>query len=92
MNIIEIWQPKYKTNSVLIAKYKTTDEPIYIRFTKAPHLKDMLFVVDGKYVKKCPIVNNGKISCYDVPMDALQRVNNENITKEIERISDEICS
>lgn len=69
---IEIWQPRYSTNSVLIAQYKV--EPCnYITFTKAKHLQGMTFYIDGDNVRSCPLVTNGRIKCYDVPFDLLQR-------------------
>ena len=73
MNKIEIWQPKYKTDSVLIATYKVAPENTII-FTKAKHLEGKEYSISGADIRQFPVVNNGKISCYDVPMSALTLV------------------
>lgn len=74
--MIEIWQPKYSTNSVLIATYKVTRGKNRIKFTKAKYLQGKVFEVDGKEVMECPVITNGRISCYDVPMSALILIEN----------------
>lgn len=70
LNLIEIWQPRYRDRVVLIAKYKvgTGNE---IRFTKAKHLLEKHFYITGEDIKKCPLETNGTISCYAVPLDDL---------------------
>lgn len=73
MSRIEIWQPKYKTDSVLIATYKVSAENI-ITFTKAKHLEGKEYQISGDKIRSCPVVNNGKIACYDVPMSELTLV------------------
>lgn len=66
---IKIWEPKYSTKSVLIDKRKVgvSNE---IVFTKAPHLAGMTFTMSGYKMATYPLKSNGKIICYDVPMDA----------------------
>lgn len=71
-NIIEIWQPKYKTDSVLIATYKVESENTII-FTKAKHLEGMRFHITGEKIRECPVTTNGRITCYDVPMKYLDK-------------------
>lgn len=71
-NIIEIWAPRYKDNKVLIATYKVASENTII-FTQAKHLEGMRFHCTGEKIKECPIESNGKIGCYAVPMDYLDR-------------------
>ena len=69
-NVIEIWQPRYKDRTCLIAKYKvgTLNK---ITFTKAKHLQGMEFELTGAEIAKHPIEDNGKIACYVVPMDII---------------------
>lgn len=64
---IEIWQPRWKDRSVLIATYKVSDGKNYVRFTKTPSLQG-IFSCDGKKIKSCPIQKNGKIDVYAVPL------------------------
>ena len=45
-NVIEIWQPKYMTDTCLIAAYKVKEDNI-IKFTKAKHLEGMKFKISG---------------------------------------------
>lgn len=73
MQNIEIWQPRYKDNKVLIAKYKIGADNL-ITFTKAKHLKGMRFRISGQDIQKYPITDNGKIACYEVPFDVLEKI------------------
>lgn len=72
--VIEIWQPRYKDNVVLIATYKVMDGNNFIRFTKAKHLAGSLFVVHSSVIRSCPKDTNGKIACFAVPLDMLEKV------------------
>ncbi len=72
--MIEIWMPRYKDRTVLIAKYKVAHGANLIKFTKAKHLLGKVFSVKGEDVFKCPVQSNGRISCYVVPMDLLQLI------------------
>ena len=74
LDVIDIWQPKYKTHSVLIATYKVKPGINYVAFSKANHLANMVYKVDSKVIKQSPITTNGKIEVYDVPFDRLTRV------------------
>lgn len=76
-NIIEIWEPRYKDNVCLIAKYKVQPGTNFIIFTKAKHLDGLIFKVDSDVILNSPVDSNGKISCFAVPMDALERVEDE---------------
>lgn len=69
--MIEIWQPRYKDNTVLIATYKVNAGLNKIRFTRARHLAGKIFSVMGADIFKCPKQSNGRITCYVVPMDML---------------------
>lgn len=72
--MIEIWTPRYHDNTVLIATYRVKNGENQIRFTKANHLKDMVFKANGEDIRKCPVDTNGKIECYAVPMGMLERI------------------
>lgn len=80
-NVIDIWNPKYKTDSVLIATYKVAEENTII-FTKAKHLEGKEYNISGDDIRQFPIVTNGKISCYDVPMSALTLTKDNKAEKE----------
>lgn len=72
--MIAIWQPRYKDNAVLIATYKVTNGDNEIVFTKAKHLLGMKFKCNSDVIRNCPIESNGKINCFAVPMDKLERI------------------
>ena len=78
-NRIEIWSPRYKDAKdlgsyvVLIAKYKVADNNI-IWFSKAKHLADAEYYISGATVRQFPIDSNGKIDCYAVPLNDMERV------------------
>ena len=73
--MIDIWQPRYSTNSVLVAVYRVVSGENQVRFTKAKHLNGMIFKFDGNAVReKCPIESNGKVACYSIPMEMLERI------------------
>jgi hypothetical protein len=67
----EIWQPRYKDNTVLLACHKV-GEHNKVTFTKAKHLGTDPYYVSGKVVKKYKKEDNGKIAVYSVPMDELE--------------------
>ena len=72
--MIEIWQPRYKDRTVLIAKYKVCRGVNLIKFTKAKHLLGKVFSARSEDICKCPVQSNGRITCYVVPMDMLQLI------------------
>ena len=75
MRVIEIWQPRYHDGVVLIACHKVTDGWNYLRFTKAPSLKGVLYQFNGTSVRDlCEVQSNGKILCFVVPMSMLMEV------------------
>lgn len=74
--MIEIWQPKYSTNSVLFAKNKVREENTII-FTKTKSLEGKKFKISGWTIMKYPLVSNGRIMCYEVPMSELAEVGHE---------------
>lgn len=72
---LEIWSPKYKTNTVLLAKYKVAKSTpqIIIEFVKAKHLIGQRYAITRNEAVSYPVITNGKTECYNVPMDALER-------------------
>lgn len=77
--MIEIWQPRYHDNKVLIATYKVKSGQNLIVFTKAKYLQGKIFSCNGSIIKSCPIETNGKISCYAVPMEKLELESEEQV-------------
>lgn len=72
--MIEIWEPKYSTQSVLVAAYKLKPGVNQIIFTKANHLQGAIFEITQDEAVKYPMRSNGKIKCYDIPLDKFKRV------------------
>lgn len=67
--LIDIWQPKWKNRTVLIAKHKVGLHN-KILFSRTPSMPGEYYV-SGETVKKHNITNNGKIDCYEVPLSEL---------------------
>jgi hypothetical protein len=68
--MIEIWQPRWKDRMVLIAKHKVRKENAIV-FTKTKSLKDKVFFIDRDEIRDFPLGTNGKIDCYEVPLDVI---------------------
>lgn len=73
--VIEIWQPRWKDRVVLIAKYKVGTHNEII-FTKTPSLEGS-FYISGVNASKYPIETNGKLACYAIPLDDLEKLERE---------------
>lgn len=71
LNVIEIWQPRYKDRVVLVAKYKVKQQNKVV-FTKAKHLAGKEYYLSGADVAKYPIDTNGTLDCYAIPLDDLE--------------------
>lgn len=74
---IEIWQPRWKDRTVLIAKFKVGvhNEIVFTGGMKKqvpPSLKDKKFYMSGKQIQSYPLGTNTKIPCYEVPLDELE--------------------
>jgi len=80
MNVIEIWQPRYKDNTVLIATYKVKQGYNYVRFTKAKHLEGMLFRFHSTDINTNNVQRNGKALMYILPFDKLENITEEETT------------
>lgn len=66
-----IWQPKFKTGEVLVARLDVRPGKNYIYFVADRNHPD-LYSYDGDKVKKeGKLCSNGKIICYAFPLDWL---------------------
>lgn len=73
MNRIEIWAPKFSTQSVLVDVRKVkADNVIY--FTKAKHLEGKEYYLSGNVAESCGVISNGRIKVFDVPMGKLELI------------------
>lgn len=70
---IEIWQPRFKDRTVLIACKKVREGINLIKFTKTPSMTGV-YSVDSDVIRACEVQSNGKIDCYVVPLYELQEV------------------
>lgn len=71
--MIEIWQPRWKDRTVLIACSKVREGINLIRFTKTPSMTGV-YQVDSDVIKQCEVQSNGKIKCFVVPLYELVEV------------------
>ena len=71
LNLLKIWQPRYKDHAVLIATYKVKEHNKIV-FERAKHLEGREFYMSGKNIRSYPKDTNGKISVYVVPLDDLE--------------------
>lgn len=92
---IELWYPLYRTKThdhkdwvALLAQYKVAQASNVIRivFTKANHLKGYEGYIKRSDVMSCPLDTNGKIPCYAVSMDKLERNETSEILETIKEI------
>lgn len=72
VNAIDIWQPRWKDRTVLIAKFKVATHNS-ITFSKTKTMPGEYYL-SGEEIRKHPINNNGKLDCYVVPMDKLEKL------------------
>lgn len=66
---IDIWQPRWKDRVVLIARHKVGYHT-YITFSKTPSMPGTYYI-SGDDIRACPVGTNGKVACYEVPIDKL---------------------
>lgn len=78
MNLIEIWQPRWRDRTVLLATYKVANDNKIV-FTKTPSMPGSYYV-SGAVAKACPVTMNGKIKCYAVPIDKLSKLDDGTAT------------
>lgn len=66
-----IWMPRYWDKVVLVDKQKVKPGKNYLYFVVDAKYPD-LYSYDGNKVKKeCKLTTNGKIYCYQIPLDWL---------------------
>jgi hypothetical protein len=73
--VIDIWQPRWKDRVVMVAKYKVGTHNV-ITFTKTKSMPGEYYL-SGEEAKKHPINTNGKLECYAVPLDRLEKLERE---------------
>lgn len=73
-HIIEIWEPRYKDDNVLIGRQHVMDGTNYITFTRAPHLEDKVYAINGDVIRSYRLQSNGRGEVYCVPMKKLKLV------------------
>ena len=67
---ITILAPRWHDRKVLIAGFKVGTHNV-ITFTKAPTYPGQYYL-SGETIRKYPLGTNGKIKCYEVPLDELE--------------------
>lgn len=70
-SVITIWEPRYHDKKVLIATRKVVDRN-KILITKGAFRGE--YFLAGGVARSYPIVSNGKINCYAVPLSQLERI------------------
>lgn len=89
---IKIWFPKYSSaytdiqeRVALLAKYKVEHATPYVlvEFTDAKHLMGQRFGILRETIVGCPVVTNGKIECYEVPMSYFENWQTASEVREI---------
>lgn len=70
--LIDIWQPRWKDRVVMVAKYKVGMHNC-ITFSKTKSMPGEYYL-SGEEIKKHPLNTNGKLDCYAVPMDKLEKL------------------
>ena len=92
---IDLWFPRYYDKSrdnkewvALPAVYRVEDASNVIRivFSRAKHLKGYEGYMRRSDMMKYPIGSNGKLPCYVVPMDKLERNETPEILETIESL------
>lgn len=73
---IIIWQRKFTTNSVWIGCHHVKTGNNVVKFASGVKKEDedmrgRAFLLDGDFIRSFPIVTNGKIACYDVPLEKI---------------------
>lgn len=70
--MINILEPRYHDRKVLIATYKVEPMMNLINIVKGAYKG--FYRAPGKDIKSCTVDDNGKISCYAVPIEKLERL------------------
>lgn len=84
LNLIDIWTPRYKDRMVLVATYKVKEHNKII-FTKAKHLAGREYYLSGAQARRYNTTDNGKVSCYEIPLDDLEPLEYKEDVAEVAR-------
>lgn len=71
--VFEIYQPRWKDRTVLLAKYKVQMHNV-IKFKYAKSMGTEPYYLHWNDIKNCSIESNGKLDCYCVPLDKLSKL------------------
>ncbi len=72
MQPIVIWQPRYWDRKVLVSTYKVKSSgKSYVIFCGDRILKDLYSFDNKKVREECDITSNGKIMCFNIPLEWL---------------------
>lgn len=81
-----IWSPRYWDKKVLVATRDVRPEKCYLFFCCDRNYSD-LYSYDGvKVQEECKICSNGKIYCYEIPLEWLK--NEGELSEEFQKIRD----
>ena len=85
-NVACIWQPKYCIKKVLVNTMYVKSDKCYVFFCADRNYPD-LYSYDGEKVRnECRVVSNGKIPCFEIPLDWL--VNEGTLPNELVEVRD----
>ena len=69
--LLEIKEPRYYDRKVLLAKYKVLERNT-IKIMRGAYAGE--YRMSGIAIRSYPVVSNGVIDCYAVPLDKLERL------------------
>lgn len=68
---VRIWQPRYWDRKVLIDCLKVHPGENYVYFCADRNLTDLYRYDGDSVIGKCSVCSNGKIPCYEIPLERL---------------------
>jgi len=81
-----IWQPRYWDQKVLISKMDVRRDKCYVFFCCDRNKPDLYSYDGSRVISEIRVGTNGKIPCYEVPLDWLQ--SEGDLTPELIKIRD----
>jgi hypothetical protein len=81
MKFVELKEPRYKDMSVLIGKYRLTDEKSILWFSKAKFLKDKRFIIFRNEINnfETEFINN--FECIKISLKQLKNISTAEIIR-----------
>lgn len=67
-----IWQPRYWDRKVLINKADVKRDKCFVFFCCDRNKPDLYSYDGAKVLDECTLCSNGKILCYEIPLDWLE--------------------